>query len=314
MYLPLVRAGLPQMPGNIGTDRLGFAKDGFETLLALGTAPIELRVGASLSGEQAHAVTSALSRAAYTIAKMPATFTRYPNSDTQVFGVSRGRRGGASSTVLDLETLRGWGLIEVPGHLWRAMSRFGSWIEPMLVTEWSRLIRAYADRMGLAVAPGAAEAALAWVEPVRTTALGRDVAQRLLACGQPIECVWTGRPLKLNSFDIDHCLPWSVWPCGDLWNLMPAHSRVNQREKRDRLPSAVAMATARERMIRWWVAAYLNDDALRPRFMREAAAALPLSGAQTSTAVYDALDWRRLRLRQDQQVPEWTPSHAPTQS
>ncbi len=119
MYLPLVRAGLPQMPGNIGTERLGFAKDGFEALLALGTAPIELRVGASFSGEQAHAITSALSRATHTIAKMPATFTRYPNSDTQVFGISRGRRSGGSATVLDLQTLRGWGLIEVPGHLWR---------------------------------------------------------------------------------------------------------------------------------------------------------------------------------------------------
>jgi protein-L-isoaspartate O-methyltransferase len=308
MYLPLVRAGLPQMPGNIGTDRLGFAKDGFEALLALGTAPTELRVGASFTGEQAQAVASALSRAAHTIAKMPATFTRYPNSDTQVFGVSRGRRSGASATVLDLETLRGWGLIEVPGHLWRAMSRFGSWIEPMLVAEWSRLTRAYADRMGLAVAPGTAEAALAWAEPVRTTALGREVAQQLLARGQLMECVWTGRPLKANTFDIDHCLPWSVWPCGDLWNLMPAHTRVNQHEKRDRLPSAAAMANARNRIIGWWEAAYMKDDALRPRFLREAAAALPLSDGAGSTAVYDALNWRRLRLWQDQQVPQWTPA------
>lgn len=312
MYLPLVRARLPQMPGNVGIERLGFAKDGFEALLALGTAPVELRVGAVFAGEQAHAIDSALSRAAHTIAKMPATFTRYPNSDMQVFGVSRGRRGGASATVLDLETLRGWGLIEVPGHLWRAMSRFGSWIEPMLVAEWSRLTRAYADRMGLAVAPGTAETALAWAEPVRSTALGRDIAQRLLGRGQPIECVWTGRLLKPNSFDIDHCLPWSVWPCGDLWNLMPAHTRVNQHEKRDRLPSAAAMANARDRIIGWWEAAYLEDDALRPRFLREAAAALPLSNAVGTTAVYDALDWRRLRLWQDQQVPQWTPSNALT--
>jgi len=312
MYLPLVRARLPQMPGNVGIERLGFAKGGFEALLALGTAPVELRVGAIFAGEQANAIASALSRAAHTIAKMPATFTRYPNSDMQVFGVSRGRRGGASATVLDLETLRGWGLIEVPGHLWRAMSRFGSWIEPMLVAEWSRLIRAYADRMGLAVAPGAAETALAWAEPVRSTALGRDVAQRLLGRGQLIECVWTGRLLKPNSFDIDHCLPWSVWPCGDLWNLMPAHTRVNQHEKRDRLPSAAAMANARDRIIGWWEAAYLQDDALRPRFLREAAAALPLSDAVGTTAVYDALDWRRLRLWQDQQVPQWTPANALT--
>jgi hypothetical protein len=64
MYLPLLRARLPQMPGDIGSGRLGFAKDGFEALLALGTAPIELQVGASFTGEQALAVASALSRAA----------------------------------------------------------------------------------------------------------------------------------------------------------------------------------------------------------------------------------------------------------
>jgi SAM-dependent methyltransferase len=310
MYLPLVRARLPQMPGNVGTGRLGFAKDGFETLLTLNTAPIELRVGASFAGEQALAIASALSRATHTIAKMPATFTRYPNSDAQVFGVTRQRRGGASATVLDLEMLRGWGLLEVPGHLWRAMSRFGPWIEPMLVAEWSRLTRAYAERMGLAIAPGAVEAALAWTEPARTTSLGRDVALRLLDRGQPIECAWTGRSLNANTFDIDHCLPWSVWPCGDLWNLMPAHTRVNQHEKRDRLPSATAMANARDRIISWWDAAYLDDEALRSRFLREAAAALPLSDSKNGTAVYDALDWRRLRLWQDQQVPLWTPSGA----
>jgi protein-L-isoaspartate O-methyltransferase len=310
MYLPLVRARLPQMPGNIGTGRLGFAKDGFETLLALNTAPIELRVGASFAGEHALAIASALSESTHTIAKMPATFTRYPNSDAQVFGVTRQRRGGASATVLDLEMLRGWGLLEVPGHLWRAMSRFGPWIEPMLVAEWSRLTRAYAERMGLAIAPGAAEGALRWTEPARTTSLGRDVAQRLLERGQPIECVWTGRSLKANTFDIDHCLPWSVWPCGDLWNLMPAHTRVNQHEKRDRLPSATAMANARDRIIGWWDAAYLDDEALRSRFLREAAAALPMSDSENGTAVYDALDWRRLRLWQDQQVPLWTPIEA----
>ena len=187
------------------------------------------------------------------------------------------------------------------------MSRFGSWIEPMLVAEWARLTRGYADRMGLAIGPGAAEMALAWAEPVRTTALGRDVARRLIDDGHPVECVWTGRPLKSNAFDIDHCLPWSVWPCGDLWNLMPAHTRVNQYEKRDRLPSATAMANARPRIIRWWKSAYLDDDALRPRFLREAAAALPLAAGVSGDDVYDALDWRRLRLSQDQQVPQWTP-------
>jgi len=308
MYLPLVRAQLPQLPGNIGVERLGFVRDGFVSLLASGTAPIDLRVGATFGREQAFAVASAISRAAYIIAKMPARFTRYPNSDAPVFHVTPGRRGGASATILDLDTLRHWGLIEIPGHLWRAMSRFGAWIEPMLIAEWARLIRTYADRMGLAIAPGAAEAALAWAEPVRTTTLGRTVAKRLFDQGDPVSCVWTGRGLSQQTLDIDHCLPWSAWPCSDLWNLMPAHTQVNQRQKRDRLPSALAMANAKDRIIDWWNKAYFEDDALRARFMREAAAALPLNRNASSADVYDALDWRRLRLAQDQQLAQWTPT------
>jgi hypothetical protein len=80
---------------------------------------------------------------------------------------------------------------------------------------------------------------------------------------------------------------------------------VNRHEKRDRLPSAVTFALARERLLGWWEAAYLSDAALRPRFMREALAALPLSDGADTDAIYSAMDWRRLRLRQDQQVPEW---------
>ncbi len=308
IYLPLVRGGLPQAPGNRGTGGLGFAKDGFETLLVLNAVPADLRIGATLGAESAAAITSAISRAADTIARMPATFTRFPNGGAPVFNVTRSRPSRSSAVVLDMDTLRSWGLIEVPGHLWRAMSRFSSWIDPMLVAEWSRLTRTYADRMGISLSPGEVEGAMAWIEPARTTAFGRDLVRRLIDCGSDVRCVWTAKRLRTRSYDVDHCLPWSVWPCGDLWNLMPAQSRINRHDKRDRLPSAAAMAGAREAIISWWEMAYLEDEALRPRFLREAAAALPVGAGSGAAAVYDALDWRRLRLRQDQQVPEWTPT------
>jgi len=105
--------------------------------------------------------------------------------------------------------------------------------------------------------------------------------------------------------DIDHCLPWSAWPCGDLWNLLPARESVNRQQKRDRLPSAAALAGARERIVEWWEMAWRADAALAVRFERESAAALPVEPGATSEDVFTALDWRRLRLRQDQQVAEW---------
>lgn len=306
MYLPLVRLGLPQAPRNQGPDGLGFAKSGFRRLLEDGTDPTELRVGATFEAERGSAVLSAIGEAVTTIAAMPANFTRFPNSDQRVFEVTRRRAGRGKGVDLDLPRLRDWGNLVVPGNLWRALSRFGPWIEPMLTSEWARLTRAYADRAGVHVAPGVAEVALEWREPVRTTSLARAAAQRLSEEGAALECVWTGRSVPIARLDIDHCLPWAAWPCGDLWNLAPCDRSVNQQEKRDRIPSAAIFAESRGRIISWWERAYLADEALSARFHREVAAALPIDGDSTASQVYSALDWRRLRLLQDQRVPEWT--------
>jgi hypothetical protein len=85
---------------------------------------------------------------------------------------------------------------------------------------------------------------------------------------------------------------------------------VNQHLKRDRLPSASALAGARQSIIAVWEEAWLQDQALQIRFQRETAAALPVNPGASIEDVFAALEWRRLRLRQDQQVPEWTGARA----
>jgi hypothetical protein len=80
---------------------------------------------------------------------------------------------------------------------------------------------------------------------------------------------------------------------------------VNQRLKRDRLPSASALAAARPAIMDWWRDAWLDDPALAPRFRREVAAALPADAGGDLAEVFAAVEWRRLRLRQDQQLQEW---------
>jgi hypothetical protein len=108
--------------------------------------------------------------------------------------------------------------------------------------------------------------------------------------------------------DIDHCLPWAAWPCGDLWNLLPAHRRVNQHLKRDRLPSTTALQRAREGVLPWWESAYVSGDnpALSRRFADEARASPPALAPSGDAAV--AL--QRLRLHQDQQVPGLPPGYS----
>lgn len=309
LYLPLVVAGLPQRPGNRGPDRLGFAREGFRTLLAERVAGQDLRIGARFNGFRAAALAMALGEARSLIAAMPAHYTTYPNSDRPVFDVTTRRMPRPpTDVVIDDVFLRGFGSFGVPGPVWRSLQRLGAWVEPVLVGEWSRLIRNYADHMRAPISRAQVDEALSWLDPTRDTSLARAAIERVLARGEPVTCVWTGTVLHRNeAVDVDHCLPWSAWPCGDLWNLMPAARRVNQHEKKDRLPSMTALSAARDPITDWWRRAWLNEPALRDRFASEATAALPVSAGADPDSVFDGLAWRRLRLRQDQQVAEWTP-------
>ena len=305
IYLPLVSRGLPQMPRNSGPDGLGFAKEGFRALLGSGLTPIDLRVGSTFSGERALAVAGALREAARTVATMPVNFTRYPNSDARVFEASVTGPRHRGGLALDADTLAAFGSLRVPGHIWRAMQRLGPWIEPVLSAEWARMVRGYAERQGRTLAAGEVEAALAWVEPTRDVRVAREVALARIATGEPVRCVWSGRMLTQATLDVDHCLPWSAWACGDLWNLMPAHRTVNQQQKRDLLPSAAALAMSRGAIVDWWEGAWCQDAALRARFGREVVATLPVRADSPSDQVFEGLSWRRLRLQQDQRLVEW---------
>ncbi len=305
-YLPLTTAGLPQAPGNTGPDRLGFAKSGYRALADLGVVAQELRVGATFTGDRAQALIRALGEARKTIVTMPAHFTTYPNSAATVFTTTGRTQRVTGALRLTPEVLSSWGQLSMPGPLWRTMQRLGAWIEPMLTAEWARLMRNYAQKMGRPIAPGELDQALTWLDPARDTALARQVAAGLEAAGAPIRCVWSGRPLRLSDLDIDHALPWSAWPCGDLWNLMPATRAINQHLKRDRLPSATALAGARENILAWWDQAWSANPVLNAQFKAEARAALPIEGAVDGAAVFSGLEWRRLRVRQDQQAPEWS--------
>jgi hypothetical protein len=148
--LPLVAAGLPQMPGNSGPDGLSFAKAGFRQLLALDLTGQDLRIGSRFTGERAVAVARAL-----TIADMPANYIRYLNSDAKVFGAAVAAPPRTMPVLtLDGEVLGQFGSLTVPGQVWRTLQRLGSWVEPVLVNEWARLVRAYGERMGRMISPG----------------------------------------------------------------------------------------------------------------------------------------------------------------
>lgn len=302
MFKPLIARGLPQIPGG----RMGFVKDAFRAIDPL--APYDLRPGASFAGPAAIALRAAIADAAQLIAAMPATHLTFPDN-RPVFPTQYGRkpRGGDALDV-ELDLLWEYGTTHVPLAIWQALRRMAAWIEPMLVAEWVRLTRGYAEREGRAVTADAILAALQWSEPERDTSFVRSLAQQQLARGEKLACVWTGRTLQIENMDIDHCLPWSAWPCGDLWNLLPAQRIINQRSKRERIVSARALADARPQITDWWQRAYLlSNSSVRRRFTEEARTTLPLPHNRPPDLddLFAALDFRRLRLLQDTQLSEW---------
>jgi hypothetical protein len=127
-------------------------------------------------------------------------------------------------------------------------------------------------------------------------------------------CVWSGRALTAVSLDVDHCFPWAVWPCDDLWNLLPAHRAVNQNQKRDMLPGVEVLQSAQQRIEEWWDQGYIKADnrLLSERFMTEARATLPIVGKCEPRLddVFAAVNLQQLRLKNDQQVPVWEPDAA----
>jgi hypothetical protein len=122
-------------------------------------------------------------------------------------------------------------------------------------TEWARYILGYAENQGRKLDETEVRAALRWSNPERDVALARNCALKLLNAGG-LTCVWSGRPLRADILDVDHCFPWSAWPCDHLWNLLPTHKEVNQKQKRDRLPSADHLREAEKRITSWWTNGY----------------------------------------------------------
>lgn len=50
-----------------------------------------------------------------------------------------------------------------------------------------------------------------------------------------VECIYTGQPLYVGEYDLDHFIPWSFVTHDLAWNLMPSNPSINS-SKSDRIP------------------------------------------------------------------------------
>nr|WP_277881245.1 class I SAM-dependent methyltransferase [Leptolyngbya sp. FACHB-321] len=308
LFKPLLQADLPQSPTNRGIQGLGFAGAGFRALS--GVSHLDLRIGSRFAGTTAQALHQALKEAVKTITTMPVHYMTDPGGSQLLKATRSARLPTPTELVIDPAYLASFGHLLIPQHIWLALLHFEVWIEPALLAEWVRLMKSYASGQGRSLNEADIALALTWSDPSRDVTTARQRAIALLG-SQDLFCVWSGKRLTERSLDIDHCFPWSAWACDDLWNLLPSDRTVNQRQKRDRLPSAARLQSAQNRVQGWWQAAYLQalNPLLPVRFTQEACASLPgllsMADAPSLDDCFTAILLQQVRLKHDQQVPEW---------
>jgi SAM-dependent methyltransferase len=305
MYKPLIENALPQMPISRKGTRPGFVTDSFNALRLIN--PSELRVGAVFGGDTAKHLHRSLSEISQLIRLMPAKYLRWPASDQPIFEIRSLRRTNTPSPLsVDTPFLWSFGELRVPLQIWQALTRYNVWIEPVLISEWVRLVEGYAGSNEPSVRQ-LAHSLLAWADPERDTRVAREAVTRMRAAGKPVYCVWSGQRLR-DDYDIDHCFPFAAWPCGDAWNLMPASRQINN-QKSNRLVTQGALERASEYITNWWEGAFLaGSDDSRSRFFLEAAQTLPLLIESPAPAdIIDAMKVHRIRLAKDQGLRPWEP-------
>ena len=300
-YRRLVIRGIPQLPGN--KKSYGWAKNAFHELAQKFSAS-DLRLGAQFDADRGAIVTRAIGDACQNIKQMPARYITYPGSpDKPVFKVIEGKRAQKplKHIVLSKAYLAKFGLLRIQSQLWQTLGQYACWLDPVIVKEWSQLMTGW----GVADSKGHESLEFDRQEQRRDTRLAFERATTLRDEGFDLTCVWSDSQIR-SSFQIDHCFPWSRWYNNDLWNLLPTKVAIN-RSKLDKLPSSLAMSEARENIINWWESAW-EQSPHRDQFFMEAEYSLPgLSGNPPLLKdVYQATMHQRARLKQDQQLAEWT--------
>lgn len=97
----------------------------------------------------------------------------------------------------------------------------------------------------------------------RDVSSSKELYKSVLKETGEVFCVWTGK--KIQTYDIDHVIPFSIWKNNDLWNLLPAQELINSK-KRDKIPSSELIIKQKEIIIHYWE---LINRAQEQRFLQE---------------------------------------------
>lgn len=144
------------------------------------------------------------------------------------------------------------GRVMVDAGAWREFCQLGHWIEPAVVLRWAE----ESSRMSGGNISVAEVLNRLVVNPTeeRNVGAAKDVFDAI----PDKRCVWTDKPLK-TSYAVDHVIPFSLWHCNDLWNLLPSDVRVNG-SKSDKLPERGLLFERKEAILHCWETVRLRHE------------------------------------------------------
>jgi len=150
----------------------------------------------------------------------------------------------------------------IPGSLWQDIEKHSHWIEDSIILRWARHTITFNSG---ANALKTTDVVLANPEFIlgkmfellstkvtdeRDTKRIREIIDKDNV-RESFHCVWTGKPLLNEKYDVDHVIPYIYWGNNDLWNMIPSLSRIN-RSKSDKMPSEKAIRQQRNQFYFYW--------------------------------------------------------------
>lgn len=286
----------------LGTQQIGGTrKTGFETALKVLTqcfagdyfAFRRALESESLSNGASSALKFVRSKMALAVKKGPITYSGMASGEPVFTHLS------AQSSPPRFADDSGFGFICLDADLWSEMRQTGLLFIDSILLQWADLTARFSR----------GETDLADVLPKLLACNGceRDTGQARLLYAQKenLTCVWSGKTLLKNRFDVDHILPWSFTHNNALWNLMPASPSVN-RAKSDKLPDFEFFYSRKDKITDNW--RYLADTA--PNLFRHQVADSLVPGGLTGSLwwepLFDATGKRLETIAQRFGTARWT--------
>jgi 2-polyprenyl-3-methyl-5-hydroxy-6-metoxy-1,4-benzoquinol methylase len=138
----------------------------------------------------------------------------------------------------------------VDAELWREFCLTGYWVKDSLLLRWSELTEQFSKKLSSPITSGEVlNLLLTHPQIDREQSLARKIY--LSDPNITLRCVWSGRHLDSRTLDVDHVLPYSLLRNNELWNLLPAHKKVNN-EKRAKIPSSQQLNQSKDFIIENW--------------------------------------------------------------